>query len=658
VQPKPQTQLSEGPWIGGLQLPSSSEPSGGWTWNEPESWTPAPWASGQPDDSAGPSRVHFSAALGQRSATWGDADKSARMPGYVVEFSGSFVPRSIGLLREEAERSPGYTLIAPLSSRFVHLIDERGRSVHRWQSQDLAGVVTYLLPNGNLLRTANPQIGSFPGGQGGVVQELDWDSNVVWSYQQASSTEALHHDVVRMPNGNFLMLLWEVKTNAEALAAGRDPAKLADGDLVIDAIVEVAPTGPRSGQVVWKWSVWDHLVQDFDANKANFGDVAQHPGRADLNWDTVDGDRDWTHANALAYNPYLDQIAISVRHFSEIWILDHSTTTAEAKTGSGGRSGKGGRILYRWGNPQTYRAGTTQDQVLAWQHDCTWIPGATPGTWHMMVFNNGNRRPTGLYSSVDEWILPTPNANGVYPKQANAPYGPSQLHWQYTAPQKFDFYSAFTSNAQRLPNGNTLICSGVPGTVFEVTPSGERLWEYQIPLTGTTYYAQGTPTSQTVPFTFRSYRYAPDYSGLIGRSLSPGEPLESYERSLWIEGSTLPLYRDIGATVEMTLKSAPQDAGKIYLLATAYTQAPIQMGYRFWRVGFDPFFALSLSDSLTFQGYVGAISTTGTNTARLPLPPLAWLRGLDLFTAGVVFDQAARAGIGWMTNQVELRVRR
>ncbi|MGC8644373.1 MAG: hypothetical protein ACP5XB_31305, partial [Isosphaeraceae bacterium] len=58
----------------------------------------------------------------------------------------------------------------------------------------------------------------------------------------------------------------------------------------------------------------------------------------------------------------LDQILLSVHSFSEIWIIDHGTTTAEAATHKGGRSGKGGDLLYRWGNPQAYRAGTAADQ--------------------------------------------------------------------------------------------------------------------------------------------------------------------------------------------------------------------------------------------------------------------------------------------------------
>ena len=136
-------------------------------------------------------------------------------------------------------------------------------------------------------------------------------------------------------------------------------------------------------EVVGEWSVWDHLVQDYDPAKANFGVVAEHPE--------------------------LEQILISARNFSEIWIIDHSTTTEEAAGHSGGNGGKGGDLLYRWGNPQAYRAGTFADQQLFWQHNPHWIPEGLPGAGNILIFNNGyeyeGRYPD--YSSVVE-ITPPP----------------------------------------------------------------------------------------------------------------------------------------------------------------------------------------------------------------------------------------------------------
>jgi hypothetical protein len=54
--------------------------------------------------------------------------------------------------------------------------------------------------------------------------------------------------------------------------------------------------------------------------------------------------------------------------------------------------------------------------------------------------------------------------------------------WSYSAPKKTDFYSSFISGTQRLPNGNTLICSGANGTIFEVTPEKAIVWKYVNPV--------------------------------------------------------------------------------------------------------------------------------------------------------------------------------
>ena len=88
-----------------------------------------------------------------------------------------------------------------------------------------------------------------------------------------------------------------------------------------------------------------------------------------------------------------------------------------------------------------------------------------------------DRRPGGDHSSVDELVLPV-DESGRYARKPGAAFGPDQPVWSYTAPKKSDFYSFFISGAQRLPNGNTLICEGSNGRIFEVTPAGEIVWEY------------------------------------------------------------------------------------------------------------------------------------------------------------------------------------
>jgi Spy/CpxP family protein refolding chaperone len=424
----------------------------------------------------------------------------------------------LGLLLNDTRALQGYTLLNPMMSTTTYLIDLQGHVVRSWKSDCTPALSAYLLENGHLLRPGNQRQQSFGNGlpgTGGRIQEFDWDGHVVWDFQFFSDKQLPHHDLTPLPNGNVLLIVYDKKTAKEALAAGRRPELVGDRPLYVDSLVEIKPTGKTTGQVVWEWHLWDHLVQDRDKSKANYGNVAEHPELVDANYGEDQlapilaqkggadklksigyvgnapppGNRpprmnsDWTHFNAVAYNPELDQIVVSVHAFSEIWVIDHGTTTAEAGSHQGGRSGKGGDLLYRWGNPRAYRGGTKADQRLFAQHSAHWIARGLPGEGHLMVFNNGGGRPDGSYSSVDE-IVPPVDVEGHYLRKPGTAFGPDKPVWSYSAPKKSDFFSMLISGAQRLPNGNTLICSGINGTLFEVTPEKETVWKYVNPTKG------------------------------------------------------------------------------------------------------------------------------------------------------------------------------
>jgi hypothetical protein len=480
-----------------------------------------------------------------------------------------------GVVVNGSKASPGYTLVFPLSSTKTYLIDMQGRVVRRWQSRYMAGQDAYLLENGHLLRAADlaENEAYFAGAsKGGRIQEFSWDGKLLWDYRFHNPSQIRHHAITRMPNGNILMIVWERKTPQEAIAAGVKPELAGKTDMLVDALIEVKPAGLTGGQIVWEWHLWDHLIQDHDRSKANYGDVAAHPELVDANFSRRPGgffgffrpratpkkdepkqtakdnkkakddnlDRlkgigyigagggkkfagffpDWTHVNAVAYNARLDQIMLCTREFGEFWIIDHSTTKAQAASHKGGKYSQGGDILYRWGNPRAYRAGAETDQRLFAQHDAHWIPEGLPGAGHVLVFNNGPR-PNGAYSSVDEIVLPV-DSEGRYVRSPGEPYGPKEPVWSYTGPKKTDLFAIFMSGAQRLPNGNTLIATGFSGTIFEVTPENEVVWKYNVPIDfkpgrGTMLFFGGSRNP-----VFRAYRYAPTYPGLANRELKPG----------------------------------------------------------------------------------------------------------------------------------------
>ncbi len=450
--------------------------------------------------------------------------------------------QTVGLIYNDERAYPSYTLFAPQFSKTTYLIDIDGQFINSWDSDYLPATAVYLLDNGNMLRSAYVGPGEHPafhgtGGATGQVQEFDWDGTLVWDFRHANSEQMLHHDVEVMPNGNVLMIAWDRKTEAEAIAAGRDPSLLEEGELWPDSVIEVEPFGSTGGTIVWEWHIWDHLVQDHDPSKANYGVVGDHPELLDINYlDSGLGElgrgrgADWNHVNAVEYNAQLDQIMITSRLMSEFYIIDHGTTTAEAAGHSGGRSGKGGDFLYRWGNPQVYRAGSEVDRQLYFPHDARWIEQDYPGADNILVFDNGEIRPGGEYSSVQEIVPPAVDSNGTYPLTAGAAYAPAEPSWMYTAEPPFQFYSQFNSSAQRLPNGNTFICSGTPGIFFEVTAEKETVWQYVNPLTPTGPLAQGdiVPVTGRPTRVFKCYRYAPDHPGLEGKDLTPKGPIELY----------------------------------------------------------------------------------------------------------------------------------
>ena len=230
-------------------------------------------------------------------------------------------------------------------------------------------------------------------------------------------------------------------------------------------IVEARITGPASCEIVWEWSAWDHLIQDFDSSKANYGEVAEHPELIDLNFHLSEitnylDPSDWIHSNGIDYNPELDQIVLSPSNSAKCGLSTTAPPEPRRPAPAAEIAARGGDLLYRWGNPRAYRAGTVADQQLFSSHNPQWIPPGQPGAGNILIFNNGDIS-TALprtYSSVDEIVPPVDGAN--YRLNPGLAYAPAEPVWTYTAPTPGDFYAPYISGAQRLPNGNTLICDG------------------------------------------------------------------------------------------------------------------------------------------------------------------------------------------------------
>ncbi len=422
----------------------------------------------------------------------------------------------------------GYTLFSPMFSDKTYLIDMLGNVVHVWEHKgDPPGLHYILLENGNILGNTrekpslkpkpgaakqkpdpnpNPNKGLNFGGGAKGLREIDWDGNVVWEWIPGPEEGSLHHDFVRLPNGNTLTNAWEHVSKEEAIAGGRDPKQTTERGLAPDMIYEINP----AGKVVWKWSAWEHRGM----NSKNHLDVnyitAVLPQHRFAN-------PDWTHFNAIDYSPETDQILVDSREFGELYIIDHKT----------------GDIVYRWGNPYAYGAGdppaftTPGDQVLYGPHDAHWIKEGLPGAGNILIYNNGWARPPVNYSSVIE----------MDPKTG-------EIVWEYKSKSENSFSSHHISGAQRLPNGNTMVCSGNHGHMFEVTKEGEVVWEYINPVTSAGIKSWFDDVGfQASNMVFRAHRYGPDYPGLKGKKLNPQGQIAEDIRDAWkpkvdLEGAT------------------------------------------------------------------------------------------------------------------------
>ena len=389
----------------------------------------------------------------------------------------------------------GYTLY--YSGNRAVLIDNCGHLIHEW-SEVSARFHPKLLENGNIVYIENFS---------NRIIEKNWDDNIVNEINIISNDISPDYEVIVMESGNYLCVGRREFSQSEFNNLGYDFGFNGLGTPTqVDVVMEV---DRNSGNIVWLWDISDHVIQERDPSAANYGNVSEHPEL--LNMDAI-GTFDWTFQesfmiNGFDYNEELDQIALSVRKMSEIVIIDHSTTTAEAAGHTGGNSGKGGDILYRWGNPQNYGRGNASDRRLWFQHNPNWIKyGKHVGK--LIAYNNGLSSP---FSSSAP-IIDTPvDAAGNYILNEGQAFTPSSPTVEYGRAIGENFYSGYTSAAKVLANGNVLITVGGDDRTFEMSPDGTLVWEYGL---------------FNSPLTFRVEKYPSNYPAFEGRDLVAGDVLE------------------------------------------------------------------------------------------------------------------------------------
>jgi len=351
------------------------------------------------------------------------------------------------------------------SSTTSYLLNKQGNKIYTWNFESTSGNDIELLSDGSIIGLfKDPNSTIDFGGFGGTAKIIDNNNNTTWEYTVSSDNSIAHHDVEMLPNGNVLMIIWE-RVNMDI---ANDNGVDFENDVFAEKIIEV---NTSSNTVVWEWNSWDHIVQDKFENLSNYGDINENPEKININY-TIDNppggsffiNGDIMHANGLDYDEANDVIYLSVNYYDEVWVIDHSTTTSEAQSSTGGNYNKGGDLIYRFGNPNTYNS--LGNKIFDRNHFPNLLENGVEGEGNILVYVNGNS--TGQ-SIVYELKMPT--SFSLLPNNDNEP----QIIWSFTDENLF---ANKLCGAIRLSNGNTLITESDYG-FWEVTNDGEIVWKYK-----------------------------------------------------------------------------------------------------------------------------------------------------------------------------------
>ena len=369
----------------------------------------------------------------------------------------SFAGENVVVYNEQGIDQSGYIFMMENGQKNAYLVNHEGEKLKEWAFEERFGNDIEITPSGDLLacfKSSDPII-TF-GGYGGVVSLMDYTGKELWRYEVNTENEIAHHDATQLPNGHVMIMVWERITELQLEAAGQFPGH----DIFLEKLIEV---NPQTNEIVWQWRSWDHMIQNTAADNDLYGQLSEFPNKIDLNHSDLENG-DWMHANGIFYDPVTDLIYMSVNFYSEVWVIDHSTSTVEAASNQGGQFNRGGDLVYRFGNPTVFE-NTNAEQFMFNNHHPSLVPVNYPGNGNFLIYNNGSNLEQSI---AYELLLPTFSMNSMQN------YIAPEIKWSFT---NSDMYFDKISGLQRLPNGNTLICEGDYG-YWEVSAQGEVVWKY------------------------------------------------------------------------------------------------------------------------------------------------------------------------------------
>lgn len=439
----------------------------------------------------------------------------------------------------------GYTLFGVGGK--TYLIDMEGKVAHSWK----IGTNPRLTPGGTIIDAA----GGDPS-KSTTWQELDWDGNVIWKYTETRSGYSPHHDFEKIYNpklsdSTFIYIANKTLTLQQCIDAGADTTQSKGYSTAqMDVIVEV----DMKGNIIWEWSFFDHIVQDLYPSKPNYGVVKDSPGKININIPGNPLKSDWLHCNSLDYNEYLDLIVINSVQ-GEFYVIDHGNTfiKSDPVASIAAAASSKGDFLYRFGDPARYNQGDPPSVLENWTkttsghkqiggaHNIQWIKSGLQGAGNFLIFNNSQNlfelTPQSYIFEINPYLNSAGTNTGKFVNPPLAGYNivnspnkdlmkekrnvSKQIVWSYSSKNNTSFYSTIGSSAQRLPNGNTLVCSDNSGHFFEVCPKDTSIvWEYINPLTSSGIKKIIVENYPMYNSCFRAYRFTADYPGLKGKDLT------------------------------------------------------------------------------------------------------------------------------------------
>ena len=381
----------------------------------------------------------------------------------------------------------GYTLFCPLYTRWkqlmgeevsrVYLIDMKGDIVHYWTVPGLLRFHAELLPNGNILCAVDQKEYAhlkteYLSFNVSTIMELDWDSNIVWQHVEPFQD---CHDRARLKNGNTLInVLKPIAPEIQAKVKGGLPGSEINGSC--DAYSHVSGELNKESNEVRSGQMYTIVMQEITPD----GEIVDEMNLSEVLDPEIDvitaygGRAIWPGLNSIDETPDGDIISTSY-NLSMVYIWDRKNKCVKWRFGDG------------------------KDKI-SFPHDPHVLDNG-----NVLVFDNGR------YHSAD----PNGKTNYFPPDFSRViEINPEtkEIVWDYRSENPVDFYSTFISSDERLPNGNTLICEGAIGRFFEVTPSGEIVWEYLSP-----FYSQSGTRYGKTSAVFRAMRYSVDYPGVKGK---------------------------------------------------------------------------------------------------------------------------------------------